>query len=35
MARAWAWLETGEWTSKPAAEAWLRDRIRAEMESAR
>jgi predicted nucleotidyltransferase len=35
MARAWAWLETGEWISKPAAEAWLRERIRAEIEAAR
>jgi hypothetical protein len=35
MARAWARLETGEWISKPAAEAWLRERIRAEIEAAR
>jgi predicted nucleotidyltransferase len=35
MARTWAWLETGEWISKPAAEAWLRDRIRGEIEAAR
>jgi predicted nucleotidyltransferase len=35
LARAWAWLETGEWISKPAAEAWLRERIRAEVEAAR
>jgi hypothetical protein len=35
MARAWAWLETGEWISKPAAEAWLRDRIRGEIEAVR
>lgn len=27
--RAWAFLETGLWLSKPAAAAWLRDRVRA------
>jgi hypothetical protein len=35
MARAGAWLETGEWVSKPAAESWLRDRVRAELEELR
>jgi predicted nucleotidyltransferase len=27
--RAWMWLETGEWRSKPEAAAWLRERVRA------
>jgi hypothetical protein len=33
--RAWIWLETGDWVSKPAAETWLRERVRAELEAAR
>ncbi len=32
--RAWAWLETGRWRSKPEAAAWLRNRVRAELEAA-
>jgi predicted nucleotidyltransferase len=32
--RAWAWLETGEWLSKPAAAAWLRGRVRSQLEAA-
>jgi Nucleotidyltransferase domain len=35
MARAWAWLETDEWISKPAAEAWLRGRVRERIEEER
>jgi hypothetical protein len=35
MARAWAWLETGDWLSKPAAEAWLRGRVRERIEEER
>jgi predicted nucleotidyltransferase len=35
IARAWVWLETGEWVSKPAAESWLREHVRAEIEAAR
>jgi hypothetical protein len=35
MARAWAWLETSEWISKPAAEAWLRGRVRERIEEER
>jgi predicted nucleotidyltransferase len=35
MARAWAWLETGEWISKPAAEAWLRGRVHERIEEER
>ena len=35
MARAWAWLEEGEWISKPAAEAWLRGRVRERIEEER
>ena len=35
MARAWAWLETGEWISKRAAESWLRDRVRGDLEAQR
>jgi len=30
--RALAWIETGEWLSKPAAEAWLRERVRGGLE---
>jgi streptomycin 3"-adenylyltransferase len=33
--RAWAWLQTGEWLGKPAAAAWLRDRVRAALEEER
>lgn len=33
--RAWAWLATGEWLSKPTAAAWLRGRVRGELEAAR
>lgn len=33
--RAWTWVETGEWVSKPAAAAWLRARVRAAVEAAR
>lgn len=33
--RAWAWLETGEWLPKPAAAAWLRERVRHGIEAAR
>ena len=35
MARAWAWLDTGEWISKPAADAWLRERVHAGIEAVR
>jgi len=35
MARTWAWLDTGVWLSKPAAESWLRERLRDEIEAAR
>jgi predicted nucleotidyltransferase len=34
VSRAWAWLETGEWISKPAAETWLRDRVRDQLRAA-
>jgi hypothetical protein len=27
--RAWYWVETGRWTSKPAAASWLVERVRA------
>jgi predicted nucleotidyltransferase len=27
--RGWTWVETGEWTTKLEAAAWLRDRVRA------
>jgi predicted nucleotidyltransferase len=33
--RAWAWLETGRWVSKPYAAAWLRQRVRAAIREAR
>ena len=29
--RAWMWLETGDWRSKPEAAAWLRGRVRARL----
>lgn len=35
VARTWAWLETGNWVAKPAAEQWLRDRVRAAIGAAR
>jgi hypothetical protein len=35
QARAWAWVEDGEWLSKPDAQRWLRDRVRAAIEAAR
>ena len=34
-ARAWAWLETGEWLGKPGAAGWLRDHVRAALEAER
>lgn len=34
MARAWAWVESGEWLSKPAAGRWLRERVRAAIKDA-
>ena len=33
--RAWAWLRTGRWLSKPDAAAWLRSLVRAELQAAR
>lgn len=33
-ARAWAWLEDGAWISKPDAERWLVDRVRAAFRAA-
>jgi hypothetical protein len=33
--RAWAWLDTGRWRSKPDAADWLRGRVRAAIEGAR
>jgi predicted nucleotidyltransferase len=33
--RAWMWLETGEWGSKPEAAAWLRGRVREQIEEER
>jgi predicted nucleotidyltransferase len=33
--RAWCWLETGEWVTKPEAAAWLRAQVRAAVEAAR
>jgi predicted nucleotidyltransferase len=33
--RAWMWLETGEWTSKSEAAAWLRENVRERIEEAR
>lgn len=35
VVRAWAWVETGDWLSKRAADEWLRDRVRAAIEAAR
>jgi predicted nucleotidyltransferase len=32
--RAWQWLETGVWASKPETARWLRSRVRAELETA-
>jgi predicted nucleotidyltransferase len=32
VARAWHWLESGRWISKQDAAAWLRDRVREELE---
>ena len=34
-ARAWAWVETGEWMSKEQAAAWLSARVRERIEEAR
>jgi predicted nucleotidyltransferase len=33
--RAWMWLESGEWGSKPDAAAWLRGRVRERIEEER
>jgi predicted nucleotidyltransferase len=33
--RAWMWVETGEWASKPQAADWLRARVRERIEEAR
>lgn len=33
--RAWMWLETGEWASKPEAAAWLREKVRKRIEEGR
>ena len=33
LVRALAFVETGEWLSKPAAESWFADRVRAELEA--
>ena len=33
--RAWRWLETGQWVSKPDAAAWLIGRVRRAVEAAR
>ena len=33
--RAWQWLETGAWVSKPEAARWLRARVGAAVEAAR
>lgn len=33
--RAWRWLETGDWVTKPEAARWLRERVRAAAEAAR
>jgi predicted nucleotidyltransferase len=33
--RAWMWLETGEWSSKPGAAAWLRERVHERIEEER
>jgi hypothetical protein len=33
--RAWMWLETGEWSSKGEAAAWLRERVRERIEEER
>jgi len=33
--RAWVWLETGEWVTKHEAAAWLRRRVRDELEEER
>ena len=33
--RAWRWLETGEWVSKPEAVAWLIARVRRAVEAVR
>jgi hypothetical protein len=33
--RALHWLETGKWTSKPAAAAWLREHVRETLERKR
>jgi hypothetical protein len=34
-ARCWVWLESGEWVSKPRAEAWMRQRVLDEIEARR
>jgi len=33
--RAWMWLESGDWGSKPEAAAWLRGRVRERIEEER